>query len=50
MKKIALVNLMFRNSIAFEKKESLGIAYIASSLINSGHKVDLIDAQLTIGI
>lgn len=36
---------MFRNSIAFEKKESLGIAYIASSLINSGHKVDLIDAQ-----
>lgn len=45
MKKIALVNLRYTLDINFERKESLGIAYIASSLMANGHEVDMFDAQ-----
>lgn len=44
-RKIALINLRYKVDISFEKKESLGIAYIAAYLIKDGHEVDLIDAQ-----
>lgn len=44
-KKVVLVNLRFKVDISFERKESLGIAYIAACLIKDGHEVDLIDAQ-----
>lgn len=45
MSRIALVNLRFKVDIQFEVKESLGLAYIASMLLQHGHHVDLIDAQ-----
>lgn len=45
MKKIALINLKYKIDIAFERKESLALGYLAGVLIENGHAVDLIDAQ-----
>lgn len=45
MKNIALVNLRYKVDISFQRKESLGIAYISSTLKKHGHSVDIIDAQ-----
>lgn len=45
MKNIALINLRYKVDIAFERKESLGLEYLASVLIKNGYSVDIIDAQ-----
>lgn len=45
MKKAALINLKFKIDIDFERKESLGIAYISSMLKTNGIDVTIIDGQ-----
>lgn len=45
MKKVAIINLRFKVDIDFEKKESLGIAYISAMLKANGFDATIIDAQ-----
>lgn len=45
MKKVAIINLRFKVDIDFEKKESLGIAYISAMLKANGIHTTMIDAQ-----
>lgn len=45
MKNILLVNLRYKIDISFQKKESLGLAYISATLKKHGHNVEIVDAQ-----
>ncbi len=44
-KKVALVNLRYKVDINFERKESLALGYLSSTLQSHGFSVDIIDAQ-----